>query len=174
MSELMWFDMYVLDKEFGVIPHDILNSVKDLEAGEVQSQGIKPATRFKNLPLKGLWHKHFFSAHFLVNNIVLGLGKNGVEKLVNEVFDAANSPIVTPDMINELARRVTREPVQNRETAGQLTGEWVIFIKHGGKNWYLCINTHSAGDQFLYDRIAQDCVRDFPELPKWLAALRTP
>ena len=43
MSELMWFDMYVLDKEFGVSPHDILNSVKDLEAGEVQSQGIKPA-----------------------------------------------------------------------------------------------------------------------------------
>ena len=54
ISELIWFDMYALDEEFGVSPHDILNSVKDLEAGEVQSSGIKPATPFKNLPLKGL------------------------------------------------------------------------------------------------------------------------
>jgi hypothetical protein len=59
MSELLWFDMYVLDLEFGVSPHDILKSVTNLEAGEPHS-GIKPATASKNLPLRGFWHKHFF------------------------------------------------------------------------------------------------------------------
>jgi hypothetical protein len=173
ISELMWFDMYVLDAEFGVGPNDILSSVTDLEAGE-KSRGVKPATPFGKLPLKGLWHKHFFSAHFLVNNIVLGHGKDGLEKLINEVFDAAKSPIVTHEMIKEVAHRATHDPLEKRDAAGKLTGEWIIFIKHDGKNYYLCVNTHAAGDQFIYDRIAQHCVRDFPELPKWLKALQTP
>jgi hypothetical protein len=173
ISELMWFDMYVLEAEFGVSPHDIIKSVLDLEAGE-KSQGVKPATPFGKLPLKGLWHKHFFSAHFLVNNIILGHGKNGLAKLIDEVFDAANSPIVTHEMIAELARRATRDPVEQRDTAGKLTGEWIIFTKQGGKNYYISANTHAAGDQFIYDRITQYCVRDFPQLTDWLKALQSP
>ena len=172
ISEVMWFDMYVLDTEFGVSPHDILRSVNDLETGE-KLRGVKPATVFGKLPLKGLWHKHFFSAHFLVNNIVLGHGKDGLEKLVNEVFDAANSPIVTREMIAEVARRATHDPLEKRDAAGKLTGEWIIFMKRAGKNYYLCVNTHAAGDQFIYDRILQHCVRDFPELPKWLKEVQT-
>jgi hypothetical protein len=167
MSELLWFDMYVLEVKFGVSPHDILKSITNLEAGEPHS-GIKPATIFRNLPLKGLWHKHFFSAHFLVNNISLALGKNGLEKLVEEVMDPKKSGTITREMIQELAHRVTHEPVEKRDQQGKITGEWVIFAKHGGKNFYLCLNTHNAGDQFIYDRIIEHCVRDFPDLPKWI------
>lgn len=170
MSELIWFDMYVLDAEFGVSPHDILSAIRELEAGETQKRGIKPATQFKKLPLKGLWHKHFFSAHFLVANIIRGLGRNGLEKLVNEVMDPKKSPVITQEMINELAHRVTREPVEMRDAAKKLTGEWIVFLKHGGRNYYLCINTHNAGDQFVYGRIMAHCVRDFPDLPAWLKA----
>lgn len=170
ISELMWFDMYVMDKEFGVSPHDIFVSVNELEAGEKLS-GVKPATQFKKLPLKGLWHKHFFSANFVPGNILLALGKDGMEKLVNETFDAANSPIVTREMIAELAHRVTYEPLEKRDADGKLTGEWIIFIKNDDKNYYLCLNTHAAGDQCIYDRIINFCVQDFPELPKWLVSL---
>jgi hypothetical protein len=169
MSELLWFDIYVLDQEFGVGPHEILSSINNLEAGEPHS-GIKPATAFKNPPLKGLWHKHYFSAHFLATNILLALGKKGLEKLVEEVMDPKKSSIVTHEMIEELARRVTREPVENRNSLGRLTGEWIIFARHDGKNYYLCLNTHDAGDQFVYDRIMQYCVRDFPGLPDWISA----
>lgn len=138
MSELIWFDMYVLDAQFGVSPHDILGAIRGLEAGETQKRGIKLATQFKNLPLKGLWHKHFFSAHFVVGNIIRGLGKTGLEKLVNEVMDAKKSPVITPEMINELARRTANEPLEMRDAAKKLTGEWIVFLKHGGKNYYLC------------------------------------
>jgi hypothetical protein len=144
----MWFDMYVLDAEFGVSTHDILRSVLDLEAGE-KLQGVKPATVFGKPPLKGLWHKHFVSAHFLVNNIVLGHRKDGFVKLIDEVFDAANSPIVTREMIAEVALRATHDPIEKRDAAGKLTGEWIIFRKQGGKNYYLAVNTHAAGDQFI-------------------------
>ena len=170
MSELIWFYMYVLDAEFGVSPHDILSAIWELEAGETQQGGIKSATQFKNIPLKGLWHKHFFSAHFLAGNILRGLGENGLERLVNEVMDPNKSPVMTQEMINELVRRVTNEPLEMRDAAKKLTGEWIVFLKHGGKNYYLCVNTHNAGDQVIYDRIMTHCVRDFPDLPAWLKA----
>ncbi len=166
MSELLWFDIYVLDVEFGVSPHDVLRSITNMEDGEPHS-GIKPATAFNRPPLRGLWHKHFFSAHFLVNNMALALGKNGLEELIEEVMDPTKSSTITKEMIEELAHRVTHEPVEMRDQQGKLTGEWVIFAKHDGKNFYLCLNTHSAGDQFIYDRITEHCVRDFPDLPDW-------
>ncbi|MGB7835558.1 MAG: hypothetical protein WBL84_25470, partial [Xanthobacteraceae bacterium] len=60
-----------------------------------------------------------------------------------------------------------------RNASKKLTGEWIVFLKRAGKNYYLCCNTHVAGDQVIYDRIAEHCVRDFPELPVWLEDLRT-
>ncbi|MEN9896342.1 MAG: hypothetical protein RIR97_2194, partial [Pseudomonadota bacterium] len=77
MSQLFWFDIYVMKYAFGIEPHEILSSVKNLEDGEPHS-GIKRAAVFKNKPLKGLWHKHFSCARFLPHNILLGLGKNGL------------------------------------------------------------------------------------------------
>jgi hypothetical protein len=169
ISELILFDMYIMDQKFGVNPRSILKSIKDLEAEEY-SQGIKPAAPFNKLPLKGLWHKHFFSAHFLASNILLGLGKTGLEKLVTNVIDPSKS---TPEMINEMADRVTHEPLESRRSLGKLTGEWIIFIKQEGKNYYLSINTHDAGDTFIYDRILEHCVRDFPQLLDWIESLRS-
>jgi hypothetical protein len=167
MSELLWFDIYVLDCEFGISPHDILKSVENLESGEPHS-GIKPATPFKNPPLKGLWHKHYFSAPFLVKNISLGLGKNGLTKLVDEIMDPKKSDVITPEMIDELAHRMVHEPVENRDAQGKMTGEWLIFAKYNGKNYYLCLNTHDAGDQLIFDRIHDHCLKEFPDLPNWM------
>jgi hypothetical protein len=172
ISELLWLDLYVLDAAFGVSPHDILRAIQEVENGDGASSGVKPATQFKNLSLKGLWHKHYFSAHFLVNNIVLALGEHGLENLVKEVMDPAKSPVITREMVNELAHRVANEPIEGRSAAKKLTGEWIIYIENAGKKYYLCCNTHNAGDQLIYDRIIQNCVRDFPELPEWLKAAR--
>jgi hypothetical protein len=169
MSELIWFDIYVLNAAFGVSPHDILGAIGDLERGEPPT-GVKPATQFKKMPLKGLWHKHYFAAQFLVQNIILGLGQNGIQKLVTEVMDPAKSAVVTPEIIKELAQRATREPVEKRDALKKLTGEWIVFLQREGKNYYLCCNSHKAGDQFIYDRIMEHCVRDFPDLPDWLKA----
>jgi hypothetical protein len=171
MSELIWIDIYILDAAFGVSPHDILRAIGDLERGE-QRSGIKPPTQFKNMPLKGLWHQHYFSARFLPKNIHLELGKTGVEKLVNEVMDPAKSTKITPEMIKELAHRVIHEPLETRSARKKLTGEWIIYLRVEGKNYYLCCNTHDAGDQFIYDRIMENCVRDFPNLSAWLKAER--
>lgn len=171
MSELIWLDMAVLDREFGVSPHDILSSIQELEAGPVPT-GTKAPTPFNNLPLKGFWHKHFFSAQFLVKNIQLGLGKDGLEKIINDVMGAPNGSPITEEMIEELAHRIPNDPIESRDAAKKLTGEWVVYLPHDGKNYYMCCNTHQAGDQFIYDRIMEHCIRDFPHLPQWLNGAR--
>jgi hypothetical protein len=84
--------------------------------------------------------------------------------------DPAKSTLFTREIGDELARRVAHEPVEARNARKKLTGEWFVYLRHGGKNYYLCCNTHYVGDQFIYDRIMQNCVRDFPNLPTWLKA----
>jgi len=79
-------------------------------------------------------------------------------------MDPSKSEIITEEMISELAHRVTHEPVEERANANKLTGEWIVFAKEAGKNYYLCLNTHAAGDQQIADRIRDNCVRDFPFL----------
>jgi hypothetical protein len=173
MTELIWLDMYALDAVFGVSPHDILRAIRDLEQGEQQSSGAKPATQFRNMPLKGLWHQHYFSAHFLGQNIRLALGKTGPERFANEVLDPTKSAVATKEMVEKLAHRIVHEPVEARAAAQKLTGQWIIYLQHEGKNYYLCCNSHKAGDPFIYDRIMENCVRDFPDLPEWLKAAQT-
>jgi len=167
MSELIWFHIYVLDAEFGVSPHDVLRSIKEPENGEPTS-GVKPATQFKKMLLKGLWHKHYFSAHFILENIRLGLGKTGLDAILNKTLNPAKSDVVTREIMNDLAHRVVHEPLDARNTDGKLTGEWIVYLRRGGKNYYLCCNTHESGDQFIYDQIMEHCVRDFSDLPAWL------
>jgi hypothetical protein len=84
-------------------------------------------------------------------------------------MDPAKSTVITQEMIDELTHRVIHEPVETRDAQKKLTGEWIVYLRHEGKNYYLCCNTHEAGDQFIYDRM-ENCVRDFPDLPAWLKA----
>jgi hypothetical protein len=171
VSELLLLDLYILDAHMGVSPHDILGEIEALEKDPSKSF-TKPATAYTKLPLKGLWHKHYFAAQFLVDNILLGLGKNGLAKLVDEVMDPAKSNIITKEMIEELAHRTIVEPVKKRSDRSKMTGEWIVFLPHGGVNYYLCLNTHGAGDDLIYKRIAENCKRDFPHLLSWIEEAR--
>jgi hypothetical protein len=168
ISELFWVDLYIYAEQYDVDPTEVLREISDLETGAGASQ-TKPAAEFRRDPLKGLWHKHFFSARFVPQNIANGLRGGALEKLVDEVLDANKSEPVTADMIAELSRRAVHEPLENRADQNTLTGEWIVFAKHGGQNYYLCLNTHRAGDQMIMDRIRTHCTRDFP----FLDALKT-
>ncbi len=162
-SWLFVMDLLLFEQVNGVDPHAVLDEVRALE-GLRPSPGTKPPTQFKHDPLKGFWHKHFFSAHFVAHNIVNELAGNKLNRLVEEVLDPNKSPIITRDMINELAHRVTVEPFENRDRDGRLTGEWIVFAKHEEKNYYLTLCTHKVGDQAIYDRIKTVCFPQFPFL----------
>lgn len=160
ISELLLVDLFVYVSEFGVSPYNVIEEIKNLENGDGNTS-TKLATEFKRPPLAGLWHKHFFSAHSLVQNMINGLKGGKLAVLVEQVMDPSK-PIITREMIGELSHRVTHEPVEERANNQKLTGEWIVFSKHGGSNYYLCLNTHEAGDQNIADRIKANCAREFP------------
>ena len=166
ISDLLVLDMLVYLRFHGVNPHMIVEEIRCLETDPSASH-TKPATEFRRPPLRGLWHKHFFSARFLPMNIYNGLAGGRLEQIINEEMTQNPSTIVTQEMIEAISRRVTNEPFEQRFDDSRLTGEWIVFASHDGQNYYLCLNTHGAGDQFIANRLQNHCRREFPQLDYW-------
>lgn len=169
-SWLLVVDMLINLEVNGIDPTQVVQEIKSLESSSHPSF-VKPATQFKHPPLYPLWHKHYFSAHFVPHNIHAELNRGEkLENLVNEVLDPNKSPVITREMINELSHRVVHEPFEARSDEGRMTGEWLVFAKHDGNNYYLCMATHDAGDQVIYDKLAYAVKRQFPMLEPFASA----
>lgn len=167
-SALFVMDLLLNDQINGVDPSSVLEEIRAMETSN-NPTGTKPASPFKYEPLRGLWKKHYFSAHFVARNIQNHFSGGKLDKLIREVFDATKSPMVTREMIEELAHRYANEPLDQRAETQKLTGEWIVFAKHGGQNYYLCLATHDSKDQATFDRISMVSFREFPFLAAHLA-----
>lgn len=84
--------------------------------------------------------------------------------MIAEVLDPNKSPVITEEMVKELAHRVTFEPIEERIREGRLTGEWIVFAKHEGLNYYLSLSTHKTDDETLIRNIREICLPQFPFL----------
>lgn len=166
IGRCFWFDLLILMNRYGIDMHDVLLPVLHLENGEPPT-GVKPATSFKHPPLGGLWHKHWFSARFMPANI---LAVTQRKRSMDWIWDVAKEgDILTEELINQIAHRMTVGAFESRHAAKQITGEWIIFLPRSGLNYYLCLGTHGTGDDRLAEKITTLCVRDFPELLGWIA-----
>lgn len=50
---------------------------------------------------------------------------------------------------------------ERRATDGRLTGEWIVYAKHAGQNYYLCTGKHGA-DEIIRKKIETNCVSELP------------
>jgi hypothetical protein len=162
-SWLFVLKLLAFEKFNGIDPHTIINEVAALESGVV-NLGTKPATEFKKLPLKGLWHKHFFSAHFIGQNLINQHANGRLEALIEKVMDPAKYPVVTQELINKVASAVVSDAMIARGAQKKITGEWIVFAKHAGQNYYLTLDKHDTDDLAIYNQIAKICFPQFPFL----------
>lgn len=166
-------NLYVYEKINGIDTRCIIDEIKALE--DTGESHTKPATQFKNPPLYPLWHKHYFSAHFLARNIHAELKRGDkLGKIMDEVLDPNKSPVFTEERVWELSQRVAHEPFQERSEDARITGEWIVFSKHGGENIYLCMATHDSGDQVIYDTLALYCKHHFSTMEPFASASHVP
>lgn len=163
ISLLFKADLLMHSELKGVHPGAVLDSIRDLEAGEIMKT-TKPATQFTREPLRGFWHKHFFSAHFVPKNIALHLKKGELERVVTRVLDPEKYPVITKDAIAELTKELVYGSFEQRYADGKLTGEWTIFAKHQAQNYYLCMAQHASGDEAIMRRMQPICFFEFPFL----------
>jgi hypothetical protein len=161
-SSLFLVDLLLHMEYLGVNPFKIMDEVKALEGLSSRSH-TKPATPFEHLPLEGLWHKHYFGTGpaALIKNIRIGLGKRGIEELA---IAELSGDEITPEAINKFTHELVNGTFERRAAAGKLAGEWIIFAKHNGENYYLCLGGHTWGDDYIAARIREMCIPEFPFL----------
>lgn len=149
---------------------NVLFEIQHLEQGVPTT--TKPAEQFKYAPLQRFWHKHFFSSrHQLRNvgerwNIARGHGNPDLDAMINQVAsEQGPDPAMWPKL---LTHRLVMGGIKERSEANRLTGDWIIFAKHVGNNYYLDLATHEEGEvenaPGLLDKLRNSSSWDFPFL----------
>lgn len=157
----------------------ILRELDFLE-GIYETSCAVAATQFKHPPLYPFWHKHFTTARHIPNNLILRWGNTRLQELIDELwaqhghdpetFSKAISYRIVYDGYRERTRqgeaaRVRECPPGEKRGRG-LTGDWIIYGKHEGQNYYLDLATHQEGKQpeALYEKLRKGCATEFPFL----------
>jgi hypothetical protein len=175
ISQLFWLDMFIGYKKSSLNCQAVLDTVKNLEEGEPKS-GVRPATRFKRRPLKGLWQKHHYSGANLPMNVANNLTKGKLAEVaeVAEVAERLKGEDFAPEdreaRYRGEAMKLVTSSLAHRSQNQSLTGELIIFAKSDAGNFYLSLGYHDLWcpsknrDQFLIDRIKKHCLPKFPDV----------
>jgi hypothetical protein len=141
----------------------IVAEIEHLEGG--RTSRTKPADAFFKKPaLLGLKKKHYFvgGRAAIANNIFRGAGKKKVE--FRRIAQRHNNPSTADPLAFKKIGDDTLKLYWDRSEAGELTGHWIVFAEHDGKNYYLCLATHDEGDDVIAERIKTGCCSEFPFL----------
>ena len=147
----------------------VLDELDYLE-GIASASKTKAERAFKHPPLIPFWHKHFASARHVASNIMIrwnmgGGGNRDLAKLIENV--AAKYGDYEQEWPAQLAHALTVGAIEERQERG-LTGDWIIYGKHEGKNHYLDLATHNEGtlenSTNLYEKLKSGCAAEFPFL----------
>jgi hypothetical protein len=154
-----------LGKQLGE-DHDVCCEIDALEGLSPHSSTKRP-TQFKRPPLHPFWHKHLSTSRHLIRNVGL---RWSLERGGNRELDVAIETIATeygdqPDLGQKrLVYQIVLGGIDDRARARQMTGDWIIFAKHEGRNFYLGLGTHQEADDAIYQRLRGGSEWEFPFL----------
>lgn len=150
----------------------ILDELDFLE-GRRRSTRTKEEGQFRKLPLYPFFHKHFSAARHLPRNVAVrwGIdeGRSGNRDLNNMIERVACEYGEDPDeWPARLVHEFVMEAFSQRAQQRRLTGDWIIFSKFNGQNYYLGVVDHDIrggdDDQHLYDWLRMSCEWEYPFL----------
>jgi len=72
--------------------------------------------------------------------------------------------VIEKKHIDDLVHNVVHRTIETRSNEKRITGEWLVYSKQATGNIYLCMATHTTGDQNIYDKVAYCCEHQFPLL----------
>lgn len=145
--------------------YNILDEIKFLEGLNIYT-ATEPESEFRHHPLKGLMKKHFTDASFIVKNIGahLGMDYGGNSRLTNliqEAFNKNESGYADDEFFLRIAHGMTCGALEERAKNNRTTGEWIVFKKYDGKNYYLTLAAHKEGDDNIYKKVCDSYDIDF-------------
>ncbi|WP_428246280.1 hypothetical protein [Ferrovibrio sp.] len=136
---------------------DIIIMEMDALEGLAPSSTRRPADMFLHPPLTPLWHKHVFMPRHVVGNLgahwgllnkqhlpIEEQGNSRLDRMIADVFSKHDE--VSDDFIRDLTTGFIDKPFWYRFDKG-VTGDWLIFAKHKGENYYLHYTEHSKSSE---------------------------
>lgn len=165
-SSLLVLNLFAASMAGVMEPSCVIREIKALESG--MNSGFKPGTQLNHLPLKGLWHKHYqvMSLPSLAKNIKRGMDIHGIplfEQHIKEAQAAGEVRYVQMEDIAALASDVVHGNYMRLHDENRLAGEWLIYAKHDGQNYYVTICTHDkATHATVRQQIEDVCGMEFP------------
>lgn len=160
-SEIFIADLIVYRELNHVDPKLIINEIRNLENLDNKSY-TKNATQFRRSPLHPLWHKHYFSSHFVAHNLYNEF-KRGFKGMWDDAMGEEGS-VIEKKHIDKLAHNLVEGSFQKRTDEKRMTGEWLVFSRQKSGNVYLCLATHETGDENIYKKVEYCCEHQFPTL----------
>jgi len=154
-------------------PAKVVHEIRALEGIGPPSR-LKPPIQNRYQPLKGLWHKHYLEdgIRSTAMNVQRGLNRHGIplfEQRIREAESAGEERYMSADDIPALVNDVISGNLRRLADAEALTGEWIVFAQHEGRNYYLCLATHESNTHdYVRRQIDAICCFEFPFLSSML------
>jgi hypothetical protein len=153
-------------------PAKVIREIEAFEGLGAPSQ-TKPAEPFTGPHLRGLMHKHYLSDGLktLALNMKNELNRFGIPLLQQRIADSEASGeerYFTVEDAKWIAYEASHGSMLRRIQRNAITGEWLIYVLHEGKNYYLCLGRHGTDDSELRRQIDSICFQEFAFLKKFL------
>ncbi len=172
ISALFLLSLFGAYKADRINPFQVACEIEALEKGE--TTGLKPPIQNRHPPLKGLWHKHYMQPGMasLAINMQHGLERFGIPYFAQkgrEAQEAGEERYITINDIAPMVNDAVQGNFQRLRKAEMLTGEWIVFAKHEGLNYYLTLATHDKTTHEHERQLIENiCYREFPFLEEML------
>lgn len=166
MSTVLLAQAYLFQVNRVFALFDLTHPIKVLE-GAGSSTSIPPADQFRYAPLTDLYKIHFTSPRFFPKNLLNFMRSKKGGRYFQNAWDEAvrisDSQYINKNFIDHLSHYIVFGSVDIKNNSNEMTGEWVVFHRHEGLNYYLTFALHIETNDEIYNRIVTACELDnFP------------
>lgn len=149
--------------------HQVYDQIGRLEnSPSARAARTKEPSEFRRLPLKGLWHAHWFEARFIPGNLQNEIQRDGLGRIIQSLElrhgkDIWEGKLLEREDIAAIVHEMVFGSLERRSQREWLTGEWIVFAKSNGRNIYLALGAHGESDDAVFARCLP-ALNEFPEL----------
>jgi hypothetical protein len=144
-------------------PFSLLDEVRALE-GLGPTRTKEPAP-FKGDVLRGIMHKHFFSARHIAHNLRnVWADPDKLQRVLNRELASPGENHDPWERAGRVAKRLTVTAFEHKEKGQALTGDWIVYRRHHDRNYYLCLAVHGEPDAMIFERFVDAAAREFPQI----------
>ena len=135
----------------------VLTAIRSNEK-EIPPIGMKKPTKLRG-PLKEFWHLHYPVPG--IRSLALNISNENKQKSIPtlEKYKLDETPI-TPEIIQEIVNDCVHGGIERRKKENTYTGEWIVFAKHEGENYYLTLAYHGEDNAEILNRL-ETCRSEF-------------